>query len=194
MASIAERIAAATKAAEAAEARVSDPAFVQEETDRRTLAELQERERVARERERDIIVDRALDAAPDGAEAVIIESPLAMPAKADAAPGSPVYHFFIVCGAGSAAYKAFQTGLADAGAEKIAKGTRQKVSRDDVLHAYAVAGTVGWYADGKPIDIENDSEAGALFNAFLRANPAVVTQLMDRVARLDGAASEARKR
>jgi hypothetical protein len=193
MATLAERLAAAEARAKDAEARVSDPSFIAEEQTRKKLAEAEDRERSARERERDMLVARALDDAPEGAEAVIIEAPLPMPALKDAPPSSPVYHFFTVQAAGSTAYRAMQEGMRNAQAEKLARGTRHKVSFDEVYQAYAVAGIIGWYADGKPLDLD-DSENGKRLNDFLRANPAVVTQVSDRIARLDGAASEARKR
>lgn len=178
MATIAERIAAATKAAEAAEAVVSGDDFVAEEAARKQLAELQERKREAESRARDMLVARLLDDAPEDAEAVVIET-------------KP--HVFLVRGAGSRAYQTWRQGGLDAATDKIVKGTRDKVKKEDVDRAYAVAGIVGWNFDGHSMDIE-DSEDGKKLNDCLRENPAFVSQVLDRIARLDGAASEARKR
>lgn len=209
MASLAERIAEAKASAEAAEARVSGEAFLREEEQRKELAELDARRREAEKRELDMLVARILDDAPEGAEAVVIETPIAIPlpeAKpegdmpghrlqtiVDDLPKGPVMHVFTVQAAGAASYRRMQQGLRDAAVEKIAKGTREKVTTDAVHHAYAVDGIIGWNAGGASIDVE-ETDGGALLHKFMRANPAVVSQISDRVARLDGAASEARKR
>lgn len=178
MASLSDRIAAARARADAAVAAVSSADFLAEESARKELAEQEERERTALARARDVMIARMLDTAPDGSEAVAIES---------------LPHVFIVHAAGSAAFKRWQTGVRDAASGAIAKGTRTKVDTDDVNHAYTVAGIVGWNANGADVDLE-DSENGVKLNTFLRENPAIVTQVMQHIQRLDGAASEARKR
>lgn len=178
MATISERIAKAKAAADAAVALVSTPEFEAEERERRELAEHEARALEARNRARDMLVARMLDDAPDGAEAVIIRE---------------LPHIFVVTAAGAAAYRAFNQGLFDAAADKIRKGTREKVIREDVVRVYAVAGTLKWNRDGEELDLE-ESENGKALHDFFRANPAVASQVSEAVGRLDGADAEVRKR
>jgi hypothetical protein len=181
MTTMQQRIATMRAEADAAVAAVSSPEFIAEEADRKAFIEQAERKASARARAREVLIERMLDAFDGQAvEAVAID---AMP------------HAFVVKAAGAAAYRKMQQGIQDAATGAVAKGTRAKIKLDDVNHAYTLKGVAAWNADGKDMAIDDEeSTDGAALDKFLRDNPGVLGQLMTAIQRLDGAASEARKR
>ena len=140
MASLKERIAKAKAAAEAAEAVISEQAFLDEEAERKELAELEAREQEARDRKRSADVARRIDVWRDklgeGVEIVAV--------SISAKP-----HDFIVAAGGTPAYRAWQKGLRDVAIARVQKG-RQKVDADEVDRVYAVAGILDW--NGQIVD------------------------------------------
>lgn len=188
MASLAERIAAAEKAAEAAEAAVSAPEFKAEAEDRERYAKAREREHAAYLKLRDAVADRMLDAHDPGA---------AIAVKFD----HPGANIFVVRGAGGKEYRVWQQGIRDAAVNKQIKGGRGKVDLDDVHRRYAVAGIVGWASGTKSPDGSwswtqhdlDDSEQGAALNRMLADQPAMTTRIQDNVSSFDGAAAEEAK-
>lgn len=186
MASLEDQVKTAEAEAEAAEALVSAPAFTARAELRKRLAAAEERKAAARSAAReDKIADRlAFVRDALGADGGEIEN-----VSINALP-----HDFIVRAAGAAAYKAWSQGSLDARMEKIQKGTRNKVDGDDVARKYAVAGILMWNDHVMDDAIgEVDTERGKGLHDFLRANPAVVSEIVGSILRLDGAASEARK-
>jgi hypothetical protein len=185
VASLQDRLAKAKAEAAAAEAEVSDPAFVAEEQARKDIAEAEARKRAALDRKRSAKVSAAIDFWRDREK---VGEVLAV--SIDSMP-----HDFIVTGGGNAAYRAWQKGLGDVALAKVKQGTRQKVDEDEIARAYAVSGILQW--NDKIVDerggVEVSSEDGKALNEFLRNNGAIVTEILNRVSRLDGAAAEERK-
>lgn len=185
MASLKDRIAKAKAVTAAAEAEVSGKEFLEEEAARKELAELEARERDARDRKRSADLARRID--------VWAEALGDAPVVAISIVSKP--HDFVVTAGGTAAYRQWTRGLQDAAMAKMQKGGRQKVDADEVARVYAVAGILDW--NGQPVDdrlgVEVSSELGKKLHDFLRDEPAIVTEVLNAVARLDGAASEERK-
>jgi hypothetical protein len=184
MATLEQRLAKAEAEAKAAEALVSDPAFVAEEEARKKIAEAEDRKRAAAARKLGQDVARRLDfwREIDGVGEVTAVIP---------DYGSD---YFIVAAAGPVAYRAWNKGLSDAAIGKVMKGRREKVDEDDVRRMYVAEGVLEW--SGKILDDRGgdvSSEHGKALHDFLRSEPAICNNLQNAILSLDKATAEERK-
>ncbi len=185
--SIKERIAKAKAEADAAEARVARPEFVENEEALRELEAQKdrarkavERERQSAESERNALIDERVEfwrSRVDGNITTVI------------IPEKP--HWFIVKGAGNDAWKRWKRAIED-NARAEARRAKPPHDRDKIARAYIVDGLLDW--NGQAVGADDvDTELGVKLHKFLDSEALIAEQLHDAILRLDGAGAEERK-
>lgn len=182
MATLQDRIEAARRAAEQAEAKLS-PKDVEEEMVRAERTQYEKRAADALRRHLELDLARRADVARDAlGEDAKLRSLIVDDLK------SP--HTFIIKDAGAAAFKAWQQGISDATIGKLAKGTRDKVDRDAVSLDYAVRAVHDWNGI---TDFSPTTTHGHELIEWLKAHPAVVANIVAAAHVLAGYSAEERK-